>query len=130
MPIKIHKVLSLGILAICILITGCDDEPETGYINFNIDGSSLTITPSITKIESAADDDGNKTFENADGFYSPSTIDVGSYTFEVTANIYDYLVDPTVYRDTTMTLSVTVIKDGSVAVYGLCMFGECSLEEL
>ena len=130
MPIKIYKVLSLGILAICILITGCDDEPETGYINFNIDGSSLTITPSIAMIESAADEYGNKTFENADGYTSPAEVDVGTYTFELTAKQYNWLDDPIVTRDTTMTLSVTVIKDGGHAIFGSCVLGECSLEEL
>ena len=125
-----RRSLSLCILAIFILITGCEDEPETGFISFSIDGTSLTITPSITKIESSADEDGNKTFENADGYYSPSTIDVGSYTFEVIAKTYNWLEDPIVYQDTTMTLIVEVIKDGSVAIYGLCLLGECSLEEL
>ena len=124
-----RRSLSLCILAIFILITGCEDEPETGFISFSIDGTSLTITPSITKIESSADEHGNKTFENADGYYTPSIIDVGSYTFEVTAKTYDFWEDTLVYIDTTMTLTVEVIKDGSVAVLGLCLFGTCSLEK-
>ena len=48
----------------------------------------------------------------------------------VTANIYDWLADSTIYRDTTMTLSVTVIKDASTTVYGSCLFGDCTLEKL
>ena len=130
MPTKIHKVLSLCIVAICILITGCDDDPGTGYINFNIDGSSLTITPSIAMIESAADEYGNKTFENADGYTSPAEVNVGTYTFELTSKQYNWLDDPIVTRDTTMTLYVTVIKDGGHAIFGSCLLGECSLEEL
>ena len=90
MPIKFHKVLSLGMLAICILITGCDDEPEQGSIAFTIEATTLAISPSISTIESSANDDGNKTFENSNGFLGWDKVDVGEYTFSIVARIYTY----------------------------------------
>ena len=123
MPIKIHKVLSLGILAICILITGCDDEVETGSIAFSFEGTSISIDPNINTIEVDEElfDLGNTVFQNSAGYLSWNVVDVGTYTFTVEAKyiigldtLYNYITG-----DTSVTVSADVSKDGYTYVNGL-----------
>ncbi len=103
---------------------------QTGYISFDIEGTSLTISPSISTIESAANEHGNKTFENSNGF-NWDKVDVGDYTFNIVAKIYtiddnaDY-----VYRDTTLTKTITITKDDHHVLVGSAIYNDYSLHEL
>ena len=102
----------------------------TGSIAFTIQATTLTISPSIAIKESAVDEYGNKTFENSTGFFSWDKVDVGDYTFNIVAKIYtwddnlDY-----VYRDTTLTRTITVTKDGYHALTGYAGFDDYTLTE-